>query len=371
MKPLPLVGVVLLSCIVGCGGSERAPAPMPKVREAGAKSSTPAVVMPGDLVAGLTMGGTLQPDEFVAQEAAGAQVDPKGGEQRKEPKVARKIKHSADLKLITDEFDKTRDKLQELIEKHQGYEAMADIRSSPGSQRVGTWRVRVPMENFAAFRDAARKLAEVESDTVNTEDLTDQYYDLEANIKNLKAEQDSWRDMLKRTSDKLENLISVKRELDRVTDEIQRKEGRLRLMANLTDLTTVNLSLRERQKFNPDKGPEVAEAATFGMKAGKTFDHSWGALLDFGQGIALFVIALAPWASVTLTPRNVRWKKRSTGSMLRWYRTSRTIKAAAPSTVGLRKSTRLISTTETRNCSKYCTGRSGRVPGRRTIPSSA
>jgi hypothetical protein len=184
---------------------------------------------------------------------------------------------------------------------------MADIRSSPGAQRVGTWRVRVPMENFAAFREAARKLAEVESDTVNTEDLTDQYYDLEANIKNLKAEQDSWRDMLKRTADKLENLISVKRELDRVTDEIQRKEGRLRLMANLTELTTVNLSLIERQKFNPVKGPDVAESATFGMKAGKTFDDSWGALLHFGQGVALIAIALAPWLPLILVGAIPLW----------------------------------------------------------------
>src|SRR5262245_4867643 len=127
--------------------------------------------------------------EFVVQKEAGEK--PMGGaaNQAKPPaKVARKIKHTADLKLITDEFDKTRVELQKLIEKHQGYEALADIRTSPGAQRVGTWRVRVPLENFVAFRDAARKLAEMESDTVNTEDLTDQYYDLDANIKNLKAE---------------------------------------------------------------------------------------------------------------------------------------------------------------------------------------
>jgi hypothetical protein len=237
-------------------------------------------------------------EEFVSQE------DPAGGAPKGQDKVpakaARKIKHSADIKLITDEFDKTRDDLQRLIDKHQGYEAMADVRSSPGTQRLGTWRVRVPIERFGAFREAVRKLAEVESDTVNTEDLTDQYYDLEANIKNLRAEQESWREMLKKTSDKLDNLITVKRELDRVTDEIQRKEGRLRLMANLTELTSVSIMLRERQKFTPEKGPEVVEAATFGMRAEKTFGESWGALRDFGQGVALLAIALAPWLPVIL-----------------------------------------------------------------------
>ncbi|MCI0683415.1 MAG: DUF4349 domain-containing protein [Gemmataceae bacterium] len=243
-------------------------------------------------------------DEPISQEDGqlleGQKAEKQGGQPKPQPKVARKIKHTADLTLITDEFDKKRDELQQLIVKHDGYEAMADVRSSPGSPRVGTWRVRAPIEHFSAFRDAVRKLAEVETDTVNTEDLTDQYYDLEANIKNLKAEQESWREMLKKTTDKLENLIAVKRELDRVTDEIQRKEGRLRLMANLTDLTTVNLTLRERQKFAPDKGPDVVEAATFGMRAEKTFEDSWAALRDFGQGLALVGIALAPWLPVLI-----------------------------------------------------------------------
>lgn len=287
MKSHFLVGAACLIFILGCGGSRSSPASREEKKSEAGRFATTVDVAPDPA------GG----EEFVAQEGPAGAVKEVA---KPAVKVARKIKHTADLKLITDEFDKTRDALQALIEKHQGYEAMADIRSSPGAQRIGTWRVRLPIENFAAFRDTARKLAEVESDTVNTEDLTDQYYDLEANIKNLKAEQDSWRDMLKRTSDKLENLITVKRELDRVTDEIQRKEGRLRLMANLTDLTTVNLALRERQKFVPEKGPNVAEDATFGMKAGKTFDQSWGALRDFGQGVALFVIALAPWLPLML-----------------------------------------------------------------------
>lgn len=302
MKANLCVAAAFLLCVIGCGRSERpAGAPVATADHALKKAAAPPAVQASEsgVVAGLTPSGQLA-EEFVFQEApAGGGKDGKG-QDKPAIKIARKIRHTADLKLIADEFDKTRDELQKLIEKHQGYEAMADIRSSPGAQRVGTWRVRVPIENFSAFRDAARKLAEVESDTVNTEDLTDQYYDLEANIKNLKAEQDSWRDMLKRTSDKLENLISVKRELDRVTDEIQRKEGRLRLMANLTDLTTVHLVLRERQKFNPDKGPDATEVATFGMKAGKTLDSSWGALLGFGQALALFAIALAPWLPLIL-----------------------------------------------------------------------
>jgi hypothetical protein len=250
MKTSRFLAATMLLALIGCGSRAD------RFRSATKK---PFGLAPAAAVT--DSNSVVKQSEFepIAQEEAGGQLGageevPKAGHRKAQSKVVRKIKHSADLKLITDEFDRKRDELQQLIVKHDGYEAMADVQSSPGAQRVGTWRVRVPIEQFSAFRAAARKLAEVEADTVNTEDLTDQYYDLDANISNLKAEQESWREMLKKTSDKLENLISVKRELDRVSDEIQRKQGRLRLMANLTDLTTINLTLRERQKFAPDKG---------------------------------------------------------------------------------------------------------------------
>ncbi len=292
MKANSLSAGLLLALFTGCSGRYEAPPNLRETEQLEAKQA-PSASESLDSVASKR-----------AKQEAVAFVDnppgqPGGGQAPK--KVARRIKYTAELKLITDDFDNTRQELQKAIKANQGYEAMADIKSSPGLPRVANWRLRVPIENFTTFREAVRKLAEVESDTVATEDLTEQYYDLEANIKNLHAEQESWRDMLKRSSDKVENLIAVKKELDRVTDEIQRKEGKIRLIANLTELTTVDVTLRERQKFTPSKGPDVVEAATFSMKAGKTFGESWTALRNFGEALALFAIGLAPWLPVIAT----------------------------------------------------------------------
>jgi hypothetical protein len=295
-KPLwnaALVGVAgTVVLLAGCGGR----GDKPRSAELASKAkfhaeSPPAPGTPAAAPAELAQ-APMGPMglQFVVQE--GGKV---GGEPQAKKAVPRKIKHTGDIKVITDEFDKAKDELEKLIPAHDGYEAFADVQSSPGQPRSGTWRVRVPVEQFAPFRGAVRALGEVVSDTVNTEDLTEQYYDLEANIKNLRAEQESWRDMLKKASDKVENLIAVKKELDRVTDDIQRKEGTLRLLANLTDLTTVNVQIRERERFIPVEGPKAVEEATFSMRAGKTFADSWGALRDFAQALAIVVVALTPW----------------------------------------------------------------------------
>ena len=49
-----------------------------------------------------------------------SQEEPPGkgaGQQKPQPKVVRKVQHTADLKLITDDFDAKRDELQRLILK--------------------------------------------------------------------------------------------------------------------------------------------------------------------------------------------------------------------------------------------------------------
>src|SRR5262245_6219727 len=156
MKPcLGLALLLVLFFLVGCGGDR----PAKTFNNAAQNLATPKD-NGGVAVAGVAR----EPDtEFVA-------LVQEEGKEAKAKAPARKIKHTSELKLITDDFDKVRDELQRLIGKHDGYEATADVQSAPGSPRRGTWKVRVPIEQFAAFREAARKLAEVESDAVNTED---------------------------------------------------------------------------------------------------------------------------------------------------------------------------------------------------------
>ena len=93
---------------------------------------------------------------------------------------------------------------------------------------------------------------------------------------------------------------ALQTELDQITDEINRKEGQLNLWKELTDLTTVTVTLREKQPFVPLKGPALAEVPTFDMRASKTFTDSWEVLVKIGQGVGLCAIALTPWLPVLL-----------------------------------------------------------------------
>ena len=190
---------------------------------------------------------------------------------RSGPPIPRKIQYGADFQLVTDHFLSAETTLQTLIAENQGYVSFADVYSQSGSPRHGTWKARIPIAKFDAFRKEIARVGEVIRTSVQTKDVTADYFDLEEHIKSQKVQEEATRELLKRTTDKIENILAVRRELGNLRDEIERSEGRLRLMANLTDLTTVSIQLQEFAKFDPDRPTPTKEDPTFAERAGKAF----------------------------------------------------------------------------------------------------
>ncbi len=241
-----------------------------------------------------------EPGGFVAHEQP---EDGKAGGGEKKPKIEqpRRIKYSAEMRLIVEQFSTVEDAIKVAVKDAKGFVAQAEVNNSPGTPRLGHWRIRVPIEHFDAFRDAVKKLGEIERNTVDSEDITAQYYDLEAHIKNRQAERETVRELLKEIGKKdLKTFFEVKRELDSITDDINRKEGQLRLWANLTDLTTVNVHIREKQKFIGDEKPKETEIPTFNSRATKAWNDSWDSVTALAENIAVLAILLTPWLPVPI-----------------------------------------------------------------------
>ena len=226
---------------------------------------------------------------------------PKGEEPVEKKQKPRKIRYTADLRVVVKDFDTAWAGLKAAMKEAKTDPASEEINTSPGSPRSGTWRIRVPVDLLDTFREAVIKLGDVERNTLQSEDMTAQYYDLEAHIANRNVEQEALRDLLKEVGKKdLKHYIEVKRELDSITDDIDRKAGQLRLWKNMTDLTTVTVHLHELQKYIPEEKAKDRELPTFGMRASKTWESSWEAFLDFCQLVVIVAIAVTPWLPIPL-----------------------------------------------------------------------
>ncbi|HEV3122265.1 MAG TPA: DUF4349 domain-containing protein [Isosphaeraceae bacterium] len=205
---------------------------------------------------------------------------------------ARKIIYNADIDLVVEDFAKGEAALMRLMEETKGYLASADVTGSPGRQRFGTWKVRVPIERFQGFVDGVIKLGELQHRQTTSQDVTEEYYDLDARIKNKKVEEARLLKHLEESTGKLKEILDVEREISRVREEIERQEGRLRLLENLTALTTVTIVLHEREGYVPPEAP------SFGTLIGRTFSESVDYLVDLGKAVVLVAVAVVPWLPV-------------------------------------------------------------------------
>jgi hypothetical protein len=304
MRRAYLLAMVGSLALLGCGAKERS-APS-------SESGPPARLAPPP---GSAKGDALA---LAAQKPVGAKADGEAKAAEAEEPPTRKIVYNGEVGVVVSSFDEAADKLRQLIKKTKGFMAQAEITGSAGQPRSGHWRIRVPAEQFDTFMDEVVKLGVPEKNSQDTRDVTTEYYDLEAEIKNKKAEEDRLRRHLDTATGKLEEILTIEKELSRVRGQINQLEGRQRVLAGLAALSTVNVTLREIKDYVP---PQAPQPPTFGEKIAGTFSGSFDALVKLGQVLTIVAVALAPWlpviglvvAAVWLEMRRRRVKQLQTG----------------------------------------------------------
>jgi hypothetical protein len=212
------------------------------------------------------------------------------------PTLARKIIYDAQVDLLIDNIDPTAEKLVKLVSQAGGYVAEQNISGSPGSARSGRWKVRVPVERFEDFVADLIKLGELERNQRTSQDVSEQFYDIEARVRNKQVEEKSLTKILEERSGKLEDVLKVEVELSRVRGEIEQLQGRLRVLDSLSSLATVTVNLRERDRYEPP----APQAPSFATQITRAWNDSIQSLADTGKALVLFVVAIAPWLPLIL-----------------------------------------------------------------------
>jgi hypothetical protein len=104
--------------------------------------------------------------------------------------------------------------------------------------------LRIPAESFERALTELEDLGEVNAEEISGEDVSQQFVDMEARVRNLEAQETVLLRLMDR-SVSVADTIRVQRELQGVQLEIEKLTGRLRYLEDLTDMSTINLSLVE------------------------------------------------------------------------------------------------------------------------------
>ena len=202
---------------------------------------------------------------------------------------ARKIIYNSSVNLNVESFDGVTEKVVELTETHGGFVASASLNGTSGNARQGSWTLRTLTEKYRDFLTSAGSLGEIVSKNEQTREVTAEYYDIEARIRNKQTEEQRLISILEERPGKLDDILQVEKEITRVRGEIEQMQGRLRVLQDLTSLSTITLTISEVQNYVPPEAP------TFGTLVDREWQATWESLTSTGQWIVLTAISVGPW----------------------------------------------------------------------------
>jgi hypothetical protein len=180
-------------------------------------------------------------DMAVQREAAG----PIATDESAAELTDKKIIKNGNLSLKVSSADDASQKIANIAKANGGEVTSSNFYQAAKNVKSGTVTVKIPVANFEkAFNDLKKVATLVVQESTTGQDVTEQYADLQAQLRNKQAEEQSFAKILER-SGTIDEVLKVTRELSRVRGEIERLQGRIKFMDSQTDMSSISISLTE------------------------------------------------------------------------------------------------------------------------------
>ena len=191
---------------------------------------------------------------------------------------------SADLEVtsVADAFESVR----QIATAAGGMVADSNYTGS-GEKQSGSLTLRVPVDRCGDVLAKLREVAViVHSISTGSNDVTAEYTDVEATIRNLRAVEAQYTTLLARASS-ISDILTVQDRLNGARLQIDRTEARRQSLASRSEMSTITVSLR----------PVAAGAVTPGTGAMAEARAAWNASLETLAtiGTTLMVVTIYLW----------------------------------------------------------------------------
>lgn len=180
------------------------------------------------------------------------------------PSLDRMVITDVRLNLSVDDAVDIAHRAERVADQYGGFVAGSTIRDS-GDRREANLTLRVPAESLSLALADLRGLARKVTDEARTsQDVTEEFTDVESNLRNLRATEAQLLALLERAN-AVNEVLAIQRELTGIRGQIERLEGRRRVLENRTSLASISLQLVETPGLPRD---------------------GWNPLRDFGDALA-------------------------------------------------------------------------------------
>jgi hypothetical protein len=184
---------------------------------------------------------------------------------------------TADVSINVAEYKESKQKLLQLIKSANA--VITSDQETNDSYRTGSnIMIRVPKQKFDSLLNAICDLAKfVNSRNVMVQDVTEEFVDIQARLKNKMAVEAQYTSLLKQAKN-ISEILEVEEHLRIIREEIDSKEGRLKYLRSQVSLSTINLSVYQEYS-------SPTYSVSFFDKIFDAFSSGWAGLLSFILGL--------------------------------------------------------------------------------------
>src|SRR5918998_3019528 len=230
-----LVGLVQAALLVACTGSQKS------TEGSGTSTDTFSSKVSNTAPTDAARDRAASPEEI----SAGTQGTRQWFNTAAFDPASRLIVRTGQASIEVDSLNPSMAELRRIVQRVGGFVADASVQSGRNQIRSATLQVKVPSNRFDDLTAGLEPLGRLQFVNVGAQDVSEEFVDLTARVENGRRLEDRLVELLRTRPGKLQDVLTVERELARIREEIERIEGRLRFLKTSAQLSTLSINLFE------------------------------------------------------------------------------------------------------------------------------
>jgi len=225
----------------------------------------------------------------------------------------RKLVRTSSIDLLVKHPAEAAKKIRSLTEHVGGFLVKSQTNGAQDATNASL-TIRVPAARFAEVGAEIRKLGlRVENEQIEAEDVTRQYVDQQAHLRNLRAEEAQYLAILKQAKT-VKDILEVSEKLNGVRGEIEQQQAEFETLSKQVETVAITVSLHSE-----------AEASWFGFRWRPGYElklavmQGLEGLADYATAMFSFVFylpAILLWLATILVGAALGWKALRLGSRM-------------------------------------------------------
>lgn len=255
--------ILILSLLVGCSSSKNS------------SDNESAVTSPENI----SPESPSETQEFTGEK--GSSIEPE------------KVITTITMNIETLEYEKTLDKLNQLIEANDGYVVSSQVSydnkiSARYSEydRYAYYEIRIPKDKVSSFKKSLPDIGNITNEYTSKQDVTKYYIDTESRIKVLETKEERLLSLLER-AEKIEDILAIENQLSDVISQKESLKAELQGLDERIDFSTFYISIYEVNKLSSSAGVN----AGFFTKLKAAFNDAINKFYIFIEQLVLFIVS--------------------------------------------------------------------------------